>query len=259
MGKDVVMSTYGVLKHQHTSLQFSDPKHQQEHDVRTLFAKGERYPIKTGTESGRDNALFELVDHYAKKHNHTVVHAQGNWVAIDKKIIKKGSRPKKDKIFVVRNDVLFGHQADREFPTIQFKHADDRMGVIAVAGFHYSTHGRLPHDPNYDTNMMYAGKIAKWMEHAARGNNIAIAAGDFNMVDKLPRQDWAFGEGFTSMADILKQYQSTGHGPIDGFVKFDNDKRVKAKKYEVLADNKLHLFTDHYVIRGTWSVRHLKL
>lgn len=184
------MSTYGVLKHQHTSLQFSDPPRQQEHDVRKLFAKGEKFPIKTGTESGRDNALFDLVDHYAKKHNHIVHHGQGNWVAIDREIIKPKSRPKKDRIHVVRNDVLFGQQADREFPTIQFIHADPRMGVFGVAGFHYSTHGKLPHDPNYDTNMMYAGKIAKWMEEAARGTNIAIGAGDFNMVDKMPRQDW---------------------------------------------------------------------
>lgn len=253
------MSTYGVLKHQHTSLQFSDAPRQQEHDVRVLFEKGSKFPIKTGTESGRDNALFGLVEHFAQKHGHIVHHGQGNWVAIDKDIIKKGSRPKKDKIFVVRNDVLFGHQADREFPTIQFKHADERFGVVAVAGFHYSTHGRLPHDPNYDTNMMYAGKIAAWMEEAARGTNIAIGAGDFNMVDKMPKQDWAFGEGFTSMADEIKIYQPTGHGPIDGFVSFDGDKRVKAKKLEVLADNKLHMYTDHFVIRGTWSVRHLNI
>lgn len=253
------MSTYGVLKHQHTSLQFSDPKHQQEHDVRVLFAKGEKFPIKTGTESGTDNALHDLVAHYAKKHNHVIQHAQGNWVAVDRDIIKPRSRPHKDKIFVVSNDTLFGRQHDREFPTIQFVHADERMGIFGVAGFHYSTHGRLPLDPNWDTNMMYAGNIAEWMEHAARGTNIALGAGDFNMVDKLPKQDWAFGEGFTSMADELNKYPNTGHGPIDGFVSYDKDKRVKAKKLEVLTDNRLHMFSDHYVCRGTWSIRHLKI
>lgn len=252
------MSSYGVIKHQHTSLQFSDPRHQQEHDVRNLFAKGKAFPVKTGTESGDDNALHDLMGFYAKKHNHVLAVAQGNWVAVDRDIIKPRSF-KKGRIFVVGNDHLYGPQRDREFPTIKFRHQDERMGIFSVAGFHYSTHGKLPNDPNWDTNRMYARKIAQWGVHAGEGDKIALGAGDFNMVDSIPQQDWAFGGNFTSMGDEMKQYPSTGHGPIDGFISFDNDGRVKPKKLEVLNDNKLQMFTDHYVIRGTWSIRHLKL
>ena len=247
-----------VLKHQHTSLQFSDPPRQQKHDVETLFEKGKAFPLKTGTESGDDNALFELVEEYADKHNHLLARRQGNWVAVDRDIIKRGSS-RRGHIFVASNNILSGPQRNREFPYISFTHTDERMGRISVAGFHYSTHGRLPLDPNWDTNKRYADKIAEWMQEFGKGKDIALGAGDFNMIDVFKRQDWAFGGPFTSMADELGHYQNTGHGPIDGFVSFDRDARVRAKRLQVLADNELHMFTDHYVCRGTWDVRHLKV
>lgn len=257
MGKAVVMSTYTALRHQHSSLQFSDTPNQQEADVKKLFAQGGAYPVKSGTESGTDNPLRELVEHYAKKHDHLLKAKQGNWVAVDRAIIAKRSQ-RTGSEFVVKNDVLTGHQADREFPWIQFTHAKPGVGRIAVAGFHYSTHGKLPNDPNWDTNKMYAGEIADWMLSMAKGTNIALGAGDFNMLDNMKIQDWAFGENFTSMADELGMHPNTGHGPIDGFVSCDSDKRVSAKKLVVIGDKKLHMYTDHFIVRGTWSIRHIK-
>lgn len=249
--------TSSVLKHQHTSLQFSDARDSQVADVEKLFAKGKAFPLKSGTEAGRETASHKALVECAQDYGHAIKFGSSNWVAVDKAIVKKGSL-KKDTVFVVSNDTLVGHQHDRDFPFITFTHADERLGRISVAGFHYSTKGRLPGDPNNDTNEMYAAKIAEWMRKTARGTAISLGAGDFNMIDSLAKQDWAFGRPFTSMADELGKYKNTGHGPIDGFVSFDKDGRVKAKKFEVLTDKDLHLFTDHYVCRGTWTVRHLK-
>lgn len=257
MGKDVVMSTYTSLRHQHSSLQFSDSPAQQEADVKRLFEQGNSFPIKTGTESGDDNALHDLVEFYAKKFDHLLAARQGNWVAVDRAIIQKRSQ-RRGHVFVVDNARLVGHQRDREFPWIQFTHAKPGVGRLAVAGFHYSTAGRLPNNPNWDTNKLYAESIAEWMQEFAKGHNIALGAGDFNMIDSMRNQDWAFGNGFTSLADELGRYYNTGHGPIDGLVSFDADKRVKAKKLVVLDDKELHMHTDHFVVRGTWSIRHLK-
>lgn len=251
------MSNYTVLRHQHSSLQFSDNPGQQEEDVAKLFMKGQHYPVKTGTESGPDNPLRDLVEFYAKKYNHLLSRVQGNWVAVDRDIIKKGSQRRGD-IFVAHSRVLTGHQANRAFPWLQFTHVKPGVGRIAVAGFHYSTKGRHPSDPNHDTNELYARKIEEWMKEKAEGTNIALGAGDFNMVDSMKKQDWAFGGGFTSMADELKTYFNTGHGPIDGFVSYDADRRVKAKKLIVLDDDKLFMHTDHFVARGAWSIRHLR-
>lgn len=249
--------TSSVLKHQHSSLQFSDPDNHQVSDVEKIFKRGKAFPIKTGTESGRETATRGALIECARDYGHVIKFGRSNFVAVDKAIIKKGSI-KKDVVFVVSNDVLVGHQHDRDFPWIAFTHVDERLGRISVAGFHYSTKGREKWDPNNDTNELYAKKIAEWMRKSARGTAIALGAGDFNMLDPLERQDWAFGRNFTSMADELGTYKNTGHGPIDGFVSFDKDGRVKAKKFEVLTDKDLHLFTDHYLCRGTWTVRHLK-
>ena len=279
--------TSSVLKHQHASLQFSDDRDQQVSDVEKIFKKGKAFPIKTGTESGRETATRKALIECAKDYDHAIKFGRSNFVAVDRAIVKKGTL-RSDTVFVVSNAAQFpvlptrrehqprtrggggpggggadpgrrpGHQHDRDFPFISFTHADERLGRISVAGFHYSTKGREKGDPNADTNEMYAAKIAEWMRKQARGTAIALGAGDFNMLDPLQRQDWAFGRNFTSMADELGKYKNTGHGPIDGFVSFDKDGRVKAKKFEVLTDKDLHLFTDHYLCRGTWTVRHLK-
>lgn len=251
------MSTYTALRHQHSSLQFSDDPSQQEADVAKLFEKGQSYPIKTGTETGRDTELFDLVKFYTEKHNHMLAARQGNWVAVDRDIIRKRSQ-RRGHVFVSDNSQLFGRQRDREFPWIQFTHVKPGVGRIAVAGFHLSTKGRLPGDPNNAANRLYARKIEEWMKEMAAGDNVALGAGDFNMVDSMKKQDWAFGGGFTSMADELGTYFNTGHGPIDGFISYDGDNRVKAKKLVVLEDDKLYMHTDHFVARGTWSIRHTK-
>lgn len=249
--------TSSVLKHQHASLQYSDTRDQQVADVEKVFKKGKSFPVKSGTESGRETATRKALIECASDYNHAIKFGRSNFVAVDRSIVNRGSL-RSDTVFVVANDRLTGHQHDRDFPYITFTHADARLGRISVAGFHYSTKGREKGDPNADTNELYAKKIAEWMRKQARGTAIALGAGDFNMLDPLKRQDWAFGRNFTSMADEVGKYKNTGHGPIDGFVSFDKDGRVKAKKFEVLTDADMKMFTDHYVCRGTWTVRHLK-
>lgn len=246
-----------VLKHQHTSLQFSDNERQQRHDVRKLFTKGRAFPIKTGTESAPGTFLYDMVEEFAREFNHVLSRREGNWVAVDREIVKPRT-VRRGGVFVARAKEIKGKGRDREFPWLQFTHVDERIGRIAVAGFHYSTRGKLPIDPNWHINQRYARKIGMWMKNKARGTKIALGAGDFNMIDSMKKQDWAFGEDFTSMADELKDWKNTGHGPIDGFVSYDHDHRVKAKKFVVLDDSEFHFYSDHYVCRGTWTIRHLK-
>lgn len=251
------MNNTTTLPVQHTSLQFSDDRRQQRLDCEKLFAKGTRYPIKTGTEAGPETFLNDYLEEFAKKFNHVIYFGRGNWVAVDRNIIKPRS-VKKSTIFVVKNDLLTGRQHDRVIPWIGFNHVDDRVGRIYQAATHYSTKGRVPGDPNYDTNKMIAEKLSEWFKKYGSGRAIAFANGDFNMLDTVSAQDWAFGGPWTSMADELDAHADTGHGPIDGFTSYNKDGRVKAKRFEVLRDDKLFMYTDHYVCRGAWSVKHLK-
>ena len=83
------------LRTQHSSLQFSDSHKQQKADIRDLFAKGQQYPIKTGTEAGLDRTGGNMNRHYllqyADEFNHVLHFARDNWVAVDRAIIVPGS------------------------------------------------------------------------------------------------------------------------------------------------------------------------
>lgn len=244
-----------VLKHQHTSLQFSDTHRQQSTDIEKLFSKGKAFPVKTGTESGPETGNHDLLIEAAKDFGHVIQFSREVWVAVDRSIIKKGS-VQKGEVFVIKNDELQGRMHDRTLAYVSFTHQDPRLGRFTFGSAHYATKGSVIGDPNLSANQLYAKKIAEWMRQKGKNSALVFAAGDFNMNDA--RLDWAFGQDFTSMADQLGQHPNTGHGPIDGFIKFDKDGRASAKKLEVLDDTEMHMFTDHFVVRGTWNIRHLK-
>jgi hypothetical protein len=249
--------TTSLLRVQHTSLQFSDNPRQQRHDVSTLFTEGERNPLKTGTEAGGigDNKLKDLLIEYAEKHNHVLNFAADTWVAVDRAIIKPRSVEKGD-LFLASNDDMVGHGQDRKMAWIEFDHVDNEIGRISQGSVHYATRGRKPGEPNFDINKKCATKIHKWMVEHGKGSALAFVNGDFNMPDRT--LDWSLGGNFTSMADELKAWQMTGHGPIDGFASYDHDGRVAAKRFVVLDDKELMMFSDHYYCLGAWEVTHKK-
>ena len=244
-----------VLKMQHVSLQFSDTKRQQVSDVEKLFARGRMFPIKTGTEAGRETFSYDALRKVSKEYDHVFHQVRGNWIAVDKKIILPGS-VRKGEIFVASNKAVVGRMHDRYLATLAFTHKDPRIGRIFQGAAHYPRRGQGPNDPNNDINRLYAKEIAEWMERVAGGRALAFVNGDFNMSDR--NLDWSFGEAWTSMGDELEGWKNTGHGPIDGFASFDPDRRVSAKKFEVIRDNRMFMHTDHFVCRGTWTIKHLK-
>lgn len=250
--------TSSILRVQHTSLQFSDTKAQQVHDIRQLFATGQRYPIKTGTEAGPETFSHDALRYVgSREFNHAIHSVRGNWVAVDRAIIEPKSLSR-DQEFVMKTNLVVGPGHDSVMATVEFDHRNPRIGHIGVGAAHYPTKGRLPSDPNHDVNREYADVIAEWMKETGKGRALAFVHGDFNMLDDRKRQDWAFGNNWTSMADELEAWENTGHGPIDGFASYDEDGRVKAKSFEVLDDSELKMFSDHFVVRGKWVIEHLR-
>jgi len=249
--------TTSQLRVQHTSLQFSDKPAQQLHDVNLLFSNGGAYPIKTGTEAGGigGNKNKEYLHDFAEKFNHVINFAADTWVAVDKRIIEPGT-VEKDDLFLASNDDMVGHGQNRVMATLKFQHINELVGEINQGSVHYATRGRKRGEPNYDINKQCAEKIHRWMVENGRGSALAFVNGDFNMPDRT--LDWALGGNFTSMADELEAWQMTGHGPIDGFASYDNDGRVKAKRFTVLDDTELMMFSDHYYCQGVWVVTHKK-
>lgn len=251
------MIKHEMLRMQHSSLQFSDASAKQKIDIRDLFAAGYQYPIKTGTEAGPEggNDNRKWLQEYAEEFNHALQFGRSSWVAVDREIIKKGTFSK-DQVFIADNDETWGRGHDTVLATVEFDHEDEGIGHVSVGCIHYPLRGARPGDVNHRINLRTSRIIGEWMRKSAKGSALAFVNGDFNMPDD--QIDWAFGGHWTSMADELKKWQNTGHGPIDGFTSFDFDARVKAKKFEVLTDKEFFQHSDHFVCRGTWEIRSLR-
>lgn len=246
-----------ALRTQHNSLQFSDSPKQQEHDIRKIFVQGTRYPIKTGTEAGQGavpNANRELLEEFAEEFNHAINFGGDSWVAIDRSIIKPRSLERGD-VFLASNDEMKTAGHNRVMPWLGFDHINDAIGRVYQGSVHYPTKGATPGSPNWAVNNQCAKLIAQWMMEVGKGHALAFVNGDFNMNDRT--LDVAIGRAFTSMADELKAWQNTGHGPIDGMCSYDRDGRTHAKRFTVLDDSEFHLFSDHFTCRGTWEIESL--
>lgn len=254
------MTRYHTLRSQHSSLQFSDSSKQQLHDIQKIFEEGKRFPIKTGTEAGPDASSQNMnrahLRNVARKHKHTIRFARDNWIAVDNSIIVPKTF-KAGQVFVADNSETVGRGHDSVFCTVQFQHTTPGVGTIAQAACHYPTKGRTKRDPNWRINQRYANEIQKWILTAGAGPRLAFVNGDFNMLDN--KSDWAFGNDWTSIADELKAWQNTGHGPIDGMASYDRDRRVKAKAFNVLDDKEFFLHTDHFLARAAWQIRLLNV
>lgn len=245
------------LRMQHTSLQHGDTSAQQEEDVRDLFRQGTSYPIKTGTEASKNggrNHNFYALKRQAATYGHYLHIVRDNWIAVDRTIVKPGTLSKKE-LFLVNRREMVGDGHDRVLCIVEFDHVNPGVGHVTVGAIHYATKSSRPTSPNWDVNKTIANKLVDWMASAGAGSDLVFLNGDFNMSDADPRQDWAFGGPFTSMADQLNQHQNTGHGPIDGFCSYDLDGRVKPKSFTVLDDREMFQHSDHFVCRGVWQVR----
>ena len=248
-----------VLRMQHSSLQFSDSDRQQHHDVQKIFKKGYRFPIKTGTEAvagaGDGNRNREFLKKFAEEHNHVISFATDTWVAVDRRIIKPMT-VSRDSVFLADNDEMVGRGANRAMATISFTHKNEKLGRFHVGSVHYPLKGARPGDPNYELNKKVAAKIGDWLRDNARGSDIGLLGGDFNLNDRL--YDWSYDGNFTSLADQLGVWKNTGHGPIDGFASYNRDRRISPKAMKVFPDKTFFLHSDHYLCRGFWYVEHLK-
>lgn len=248
--------TVSELRMQHTSLQATDSKRQQIHDANVVFSLGRALPIKSGTESGPETYLREALKEAAKEHNHRIHFTRGNFIAIDRAIIKDGTY-KTGSRFVAKNSRVVGPGHDLAYPTVRFQHVNEGIGEVNVASIHLATKGARPGDPNYHINGEYIADVTRWMHEAGRGDGLAFLNGDFNSKDNV--NNWPRDKkSFTSMGDELGYWPNTGHGPIDGFCSYNKDGRVSAKHLRVLNDEALHLFSDHFCCRGTWAIQHRK-
>lgn len=247
------------LKFAHMSCQFSDTAKEREADIRKVFARG--YDILTGTEAGVGaghgvNSTAELLKKIGGEAGY-VVHVPGRydtWVAVKKTLVV--GKPVTGAIHAIDRSSMQkptppGRWGDKGVVFIEWN-MGKTFGSFAVGAVHNLTWGGAGKDLKEKTDIVYAQKMEEWRKSLPAAVE-AFIGGDFNRNDKTG--DVFRGKaGFITAGDEHKDWENTGHGPIDGIAREKTSTRTKCVRFDVLDDSELPLATDHFLLEADYEV-----
>lgn len=239
----------------HLSLQFSDARRAQRHDLRRLFARASDrgYWWITGTEAGDDD-LAAMLTAEAGRRGYRVHRWASVWVAVaDSRITRPTSWETGHVPVLAAHASHTGPHGPRGIAWCSW--TTKHLGRITVGAAHYLTNGRRPGDPNYDLNTRMTKAVGQWARERGRGRRLVFYGGDQNIGDR--HLDTFRGQPLTTVWDDLGRHPDTGHGNIDVIARYDPDRRVQAIRARVLADAEFHLNTDHHLVEAVYQVRPL--
>jgi hypothetical protein len=236
-------------------MQFSDDVVQMVHDADAIFARersrGARWG--TGTEAG-DDALRRALRAAARRNGYRFTVDRDVWVAVDEAVIEPGSW-KTGFELALESFEGTGKHTDKGVAWAQWDDVD--LGQVTVGAGHYLTRGRPSgkgeYRENLDENLRFARVIGDFGREHGKGSALVFYNGDQNIVDRI--DDTFLGEDFTSSWDELGRYENTGHGNIDVLASWDHDGRVSAGAVRALDDSEFRLFTDHFLVEGSFLVK----
>lgn len=229
-------------------MQFNDSARQQAHDVNVVFSRD--YDVIVGTESGQDNALFELVGRVGPQQGYRLAHFRSQWVAVRHGLFSGGWSS--GYIPVIESTEGFGRHPDRGI--VWAAGNTDGYGRLTIGGGHLLTHGDHPGDPNFRLNSRYTRAIGAFGERRGKGSGVVLYAGDQN--DDDAHGDTFRGAPFTSCWDELGKHPGThGKRTIDVWASYDPDKRVKCAAARSLRDGRVFLNTDHNLTEAEYDIR----
>ena len=211
---------------QETSLQFSDSRAQQRHDVRVLFlhARAARNVLLAGTEASSATALYRLLPQIGHAHDFGVfVSRTGEWVAWDR---TWGSLVRRGHVRVVpavsRRRDRVGHR-ERGITWATIRPRDRSIGLVTIGAVHYLTRNALRIQPR--GNLLLRRAAAIWTRLHGRDSRLAFLAGDTNTNDR--RRD-PFPWILRTAWDALHRYPGTRKGaPIDVIARDRYDGRTR--------------------------------
>jgi hypothetical protein len=265
----------------HASLQFSDNDKQHTADIEKLFGRAVdlRYAWITGTEAGpgAGNTGSELLRvGKAAGYRMWVPEVQGkgvarhtdSWIAVRENLITGNWKRGYDNVIpgsAQLEDELPEPLKGKRWGPKGLVHVSfdslPRIGHVSVGAAHYLTDARRPSSQYWEWNEKLGRHVTAWAREVGKGKALAFYGGDQNMADSKnnePQGDTFFGGPVTSIADELKTWQNTGHGPIDVIASYDGDGRVKPLRWNVLDDKEFFLHTDHFLCEAVYEVKELK-
>lgn len=238
-----------MVRMSHASMQFSDSVKHKNEDSETIFKRAREagHWWVTGTEA-IEISTRQALSKAAKKYGFFIYFGDGTdvWVAVNMEVVKKGTRPSGwSGPVVVRGQK--GKFASKKVVRVTFTNPE--IGEVVV----YPAHSVLGVHPALQKLHMEA--IGKDAKRQAAGKRLAFMGADTNRQDK--KFDMAYGNGFISCWDDLKEYPSTGHGTIDGIFRWKADGRVRCFNANANDDTELPLNTDHFQIAAAYAVKKL--
>lgn len=274
------------LRTGHASLQFGDSDKHHTQDLEKIFSHGidRRWAWITGTEAGpgSGNTGEEIIriardagyrPHVPEVHGKDEAGRTDCWLAVREDLIDSDWRTN-FKLAIPGSAKLYadlGREPD-SFPRwgpkglVSAFWKSDLLGPVNLGVGHYLTEARSPHTgdvkgiDHWEWNQKLAKVIANWGREVGKGRALAFYNGDQNMADSKnnePQGDTFMGGPFTSLADELKKWQNTGHGPIDVMASYNQDSRVQGRDFVVLDDKEFFLNMDHFLCEGTYQVEPL--
>jgi len=233
----------------HCSMQFSDRTPQKKSDAAKILERADRRKVWwiTGTEAGAGAStdLRAALEKECKAHNFRFHVAGDTWIAVNRDMIEPKSYDR-GATKILDSSQGVGRHSDRMLTWASF--TNPLVGKVSVACCHYLLQGSKPGDVNYALNKKIATTIGDWGKKAGAKAALAFYGGDQNIQDRS--LDTFLGAPFTSLADELGKYESTGHGQIDVIASYNHDGRVKGKYWRALDDKEFPLNTDHYATEG---------
>jgi hypothetical protein len=243
-----------TLNVMHTSMQFSDSTVHKQADAKAIFTRADARGVSwiTGTEAGAGPSgdLRDALAKQAEAKGYKFFVKSDLWVAVDRHMITKNTW---ESGFIEVLPANSGSQK-HEPRGILWAQFECNLGTVSVGVSHYMTHGNTPGDEYYAANGKLTRAIGEWGKVHGSGRKLCFYAADANTGDRA--KDVFRGQPFTTLADELKDWQDTGHGPIDIIASYDADGRVKGKYWRALDDRELFLWTDHFACEGGFDVRH---
>lgn len=235
----------------HISLQFSDDKDATSEDVHRVFKRARDRSVAwiTGTEAGQEETRRAL-KHAADQFRYHLHIAGDVWVAVDRNLVVNGSW-EHGWMKAIDASQGTGTHGDRGICWVSFR-TTNHLGRITVGASHYLTNGAVPGDPNYRLNTDLTRAIGRWGRAHGAGRGKVFYGGDQNIQDR--EYDTFRGQPFTSLADELRHWETTGHGNIDVLASYDRDGRVRGKYVRSLDDAQFPLHSDHYLVEGGFRV-----
>lgn len=273
----------------HASLQFGDTDAQHTHDIEAIFGRAQDRKVSwiTGTEAGpgAGNTSSELV-RVGKAHGFRMwvpssvkgaSAAKGGttdcWIAVAKDLIAGNWEQGFDAV-IPGSRALYEQsgQNPEQFPRwgtkglVHCAFDTEEWGRFNIGAAHYLTQARHPGAvvkgvDHWEWNRRLGSHIGDWAASVGAGSAKVFYGGDQNMADSKndqPQGDTFFGKPLTSLADELKRWQNTGHGPIDVMASYDPDVTVEGAYFRVLDDSEFSLNVDHFLCEGGWDVKPLK-